>query len=245
MTKLKLDKETAIKFLDFEIDKTQQTFFESGKVLGSALLTYLLLLCLTLILLFGNVITTSTNKDSNQIKIPFLDLTVNKPYASWMLLTLCDFGLYWFVCALANEMLMARKLYSLLNERYKTGWYTILHLRYPSIFSIAIVVTQFFSKNSANWINYALYILSLGLTAIVHLALNVIVNYRLVIETGWQTNWSVIFPLVSLFSLILATVALTATYNLSQLTNEEILERMILPEPNYEWDKKRKIQKDN
>jgi hypothetical protein len=60
----------ANELLNFEIDKAQQSLFEAGKSLGTAFLTYLLLLSLTALLIYGESI-------ENNGPIPLLTLKLN------------------------------------------------------------------------------------------------------------------------------------------------------------------------
>ena len=49
--------------LDFEINKAYQAFYDSGKLLGGAFISHILLLCFTILLVFGEGI-------ENEISIP-------------------------------------------------------------------------------------------------------------------------------------------------------------------------------
>ena len=151
------DEQLEKEFLDFEITSTHATFFEAGKVVGTALLTYLLLVCLSLLLVFGNV-KPNQEGGSSGIRVPFLELTVDKPYAAWITLLLGDMSLYWFFSALANELLLGVKLYDLLDKRYKTDWYTNLHLRYPSVFSATFLIILYSPMRLSRIFNYFDYV---------------------------------------------------------------------------------------
>src|SRR5215216_2278568 len=153
------DDTTSNDFLDFELTKTHQTFFESGKMVGNSFLTYLLLQCLTAILVFGKGLSSE-----DYVQVPFLQLALEKHYAALILLVLTCGALYWYFSAVAYEMLLAEKLYDLLNKRYKTGWYTNLHLRYPSIYAANNIVALYGPKPFLKlYLNVLKYGFSIGI----------------------------------------------------------------------------------
>jgi hypothetical protein len=117
--------------LDFVIDKTYKTYFEAGNNLGKAFLSYLLLMCLAGMLVFGQGV-------SDSVKIPFLDLTVNKSYAALIVLVISCGSLYWFMSTLMLHQMLGQKLAWMLHERYGTFTISLWKIAYPSTYSAFI-----------------------------------------------------------------------------------------------------------
>lgn len=110
--------------LDFYIDKTYQSFYDSGKQLGKAFLTYLLLICLTALLTYGKV-------GDGKISVPLLQVSIEKTYAAAATLLLGCVALYWFSITLLHYILLQQKLREFLYRKYqdyKSDW----HIGYPS-----------------------------------------------------------------------------------------------------------------
>jgi hypothetical protein len=216
---------------DFEIGKTQETFFETGKQLGTALLTYLLLLCLTTLLVFGNVVP-NTSTEPTAVKIPFLELSVAKPYAAWIILILSDMALYWFFSTAAYELVLAAKLYELMDARYKTGWYTNMHLRYPSVFSASFLITHYLPRRLGGFLSYTMSFLAIGGGFIFHVFLTWKVSDGVAAALG-ITDWRMsLIVVVSLLPLMPVAMAIYASQSIRLSSNTNILRKMILPEPD-------------
>jgi hypothetical protein len=111
--------------LDFELDKTYKTLFEAGKLKSSAFSTYLLLLATTSLLVFGR-------GNENQVKVPFIELTLNKDSASAVLLALSCIALYWYNITHIKQWLLRVKLSSLYRVRYGKDLDTNWHIGYPT-----------------------------------------------------------------------------------------------------------------
>lgn len=133
MNSIDKKRELKEKYLDFALDKTQKTYFEAGNSLGKSFLTYLLLLCLTALLVFGKGI-------KDEVKIPFLDITVNKTYAALVILILSCAAFYWYISTTFLHTILGIKLRWLIYERYgvfkDNNWY----LRFPSAYSSFLTV---------------------------------------------------------------------------------------------------------
>jgi hypothetical protein len=76
----------------FEIDKTHQALFEGGKSLGTSFLTYLSLLSLTTLLVFGNNVGGSEG-----VAVPLLGLKVSRELAAAISLLLCYVVAIWLL----------------------------------------------------------------------------------------------------------------------------------------------------
>jgi len=75
--------------LKFEIDKTHESLFETGKSLGTAFLTYLSLVALTALLVYGKVEDT--------VEVPFLFVKVSKELAAAITVLLCQIVQIWLI----------------------------------------------------------------------------------------------------------------------------------------------------
>jgi hypothetical protein len=111
--------------LDFELDKTYKTLFEAGKLKSSAFSTYLLLLATTSLLVLGH-------GNQNQVKVPFIELTLNKNLASAVLLVSSCIALYWYNITHIKQWLLRVKLSSLYRERYGKNLDVNWHIGYPT-----------------------------------------------------------------------------------------------------------------
>ncbi len=123
-------------YLDCQIEITHKVYFEAGNNLGKAFLTYLLLMCFAALLIWGKGF-------GNEVKIPFLELTINKIYAALIVLVFSCFTLYWFFSTLKLTRLLGRKLTALLYERYGASNETRWNLAYPSAYSTFLMVNRF------------------------------------------------------------------------------------------------------
>ena len=115
-------------FLDFYIEKTYQSFYESGKIIGHAFITCLLFLSLTAILIYGKGL-------EDKVSVPFLQLTLSKIYAAVLTLLFSCAAIFWFrVSSLINNRL-ADELRGVLKKRYDVRIieYGNWSLSYPSI----------------------------------------------------------------------------------------------------------------
>lgn len=98
-------------FLDFKLEKTHQAITEIRKMISSALLTYLLLICITALLAFGKGV-------EDTISAPLLDVKLNKNYAAEITLLLSCGALFWFYIAMTNATRLERNFNELLIHRY-------------------------------------------------------------------------------------------------------------------------------
>jgi len=111
--------------LDFELDRTHKTLFEAGKLKGNAFSTYLVLLATTSLLVFGH-------GNTDQVKVPFIELTLNKDSASAVLLALSCVALYWYNITHVKQWLLRSKMLSLYHERYGKDLTVNWHVGYPT-----------------------------------------------------------------------------------------------------------------
>jgi hypothetical protein len=122
-------------YLDFEIDKTQESFYEAGSVLGRSFLVYLSLISTSALLVYGNGF-------NNEVKVPFVELTVNKIYAAIIALVLGSAALYWFFLTLVLNRLLAAKLGALIHERYGVRKTARWNFAYPSAYHAFFAVNR-------------------------------------------------------------------------------------------------------
>jgi hypothetical protein len=91
-------------WLTFELEKTHQTLFQAGKALGKAFLTYLSLISLTALLVYGRNIEDS-------VSVPLLGLKVNKDLAAAITLLLCQVVQIWVISLLVQTSTLTKPLY--------------------------------------------------------------------------------------------------------------------------------------
>jgi hypothetical protein len=118
--------------LDFWIEKTHAALFEADKITGNALLTYLLMLCLTALLVLSEGV-------EDRVSVPLLQLTFNKIYAAALILTLSCGAFFWFLSTRLHSHLLGFKLDELLEKRcgrVENSW----SLSYPSIYNTSMTV---------------------------------------------------------------------------------------------------------
>jgi hypothetical protein len=121
------DKQLRDLYLDFELDKTYKKYFEAGSILGKAFLTYLLLLSFSAILALDKGI-------GNDVKVPFLEVPLNKRYAALIVLALGAGALYWYLSTLMITQLVNHKLTLLIRERYGVSKASKWNWAYPSAY---------------------------------------------------------------------------------------------------------------
>jgi hypothetical protein len=113
--------------LDFEIDKTYESFTEAGKTLNAAFLAYFLLIGFTLLLVFGSGF-------EEMVEMPMLGFKVSKPYAAGLSLLLSCFMLYWLYSTVLIHNLLTYKLFDLIEKRFKVRPASNWNIGYPSFF---------------------------------------------------------------------------------------------------------------
>lgn len=139
--------------LDFEIDKTHQTLFAAGKLLGTAFLTYLSLLCLTALLVYGRGMEDS-------VSVPLLALKVSKDLAAAITVLLCQVVQIWVISLLVLTASLNSRLASKIRERYNSRPADSWHMQYPSLFeSVHFLILSLPGKQSTvvSWLVYYLY----------------------------------------------------------------------------------------
>lgn len=105
--------------LDFNLNKTFEAFQECIKTLTHSFITYLLFLSLTAILLWGKGV-------DEKISLPILSLTIDKRYASVIILILTVIAWYWFSITILYYYLMGDKVANAYVQRFgvnKLGWF--------------------------------------------------------------------------------------------------------------------------
>src|SRR5690349_587121 len=122
------------KYSEFIIEKTYASFVESEKAIAASFLTYLLLICLCALLTFGIGILAE-----DKFTVPLLGLTVNKSYASIIILILGCGAFYWYTTSSLHNYLLLNKLQILLEDHYACFPEKPWHLRYPSFLLSSIL----------------------------------------------------------------------------------------------------------
>jgi hypothetical protein len=122
------------KYLEFVIEKTYASFIESEKAIAASFLTYLLLICLCALLIFGTGILAE-----DKVTVPLLGLVIKKSYASMIVLILTCGAFYWYTTSSLHNYLLLNKLLILLEDYYGRFPEKPWHLRYPSFLLSSIL----------------------------------------------------------------------------------------------------------
>lgn len=142
--------------LQFEIEKTHKSLFETGKSLGTAFLTYLSLVALTALLVYGRVEDT--------VEVPLLSVKVNKDLAAAITILLCQVVQIWVISLMVLRSSLTDLLSDQLKERFDRGSLESWYLQYPSPFhSIQFLINGLPDKPSA----FISWLLSLAYSLIV------------------------------------------------------------------------------
>ena len=112
--------------LQFEIEKTHETLFETGKSMGTAFVTYLSLVALTALLVYGRV--------EDSVELPLLSVKVNKDLAAAVTVLLCQIVQIWVISLMNLSLSLIDLLNYQLRQRFDRGSLESWHLQYPSPF---------------------------------------------------------------------------------------------------------------
>lgn len=107
------DQETHRKALDFQIEKTYAAILDIHKASTRGLVTYLVLLGVTVALTFGEGLGVGSNAT-----IPLLQLSMNRHYAGIATLLLSSAMLYWWFSYAQMERIVDAQFHRLLRRRY-------------------------------------------------------------------------------------------------------------------------------
>jgi hypothetical protein len=193
----------ANELLRFEIDKTQQSLFEAGKALGTAFLTYLSLLSLTALLIYGKSV-------EDNVSVPLLTLKLNKDLAAAITLLLCQVVQIWVISLLLMTSSLTDLLCSKLKERYERVTREAWYLQYPSPFhSIQFLIDSLPGKQSTlyGWLIYTTYSI---VVAFVPYYLSTVIGRRPNFPPALKTPWILTNTMLN-FSVMTAMVG-TAIY---------------------------------
>jgi hypothetical protein len=212
----------AKEYLDFLLEKTYKTYIEAGSNVGKAFLTYLLLISLATLLVFG------WGDMENQVKVPFLELSLNKLYAATIILVLSCGALYWFLSTGVLLKMLGFKIRWLIKERYGINKANNWNIDYPSPYRV------FINMNAAH-----VGIIT-GLSFMSFFLFLIISSSLLPLILAWFIGTSFGFPvklklLLCLGVFILETPSLSMLYSLRR-TNIETLVRDLDNEENQKGD---------
>lgn len=114
-------------YLDFMLGKICETYFETGKTISNAFLTYLTLLSVEILLVFGM-------EGDERVAVPLLQVTLKRSVAAIVVLVLSCLALYWFLSLRSIYSYHLRnKFYELLRERYGQPIEPLWnHIQYPT-----------------------------------------------------------------------------------------------------------------
>ena len=120
--------------LQFEIDKTHESLFETGKSLGTAFVTYLLLVAVTALLMYGRV--------EENVELPLLSVKVGKDLAAAVTVVLCQIVQIWLISLMNLRSSLTDRLNFQLRDRFDRGSLESWYLQYPSPFqSVLFLMT--------------------------------------------------------------------------------------------------------
>jgi len=138
--------------LQFEIDKTHESLFEAGKSLGTAFVTYLSLVALTALLVYGRV--------EDNVELPLLSIKVSKDLAAAVTLLLSQIFQIWLISLMNLRSYLGFRLNDQLRQRFDRGSLELWHLQYPSPFdSVQFLLNAIPGKGGdfVSWLLMAAY----------------------------------------------------------------------------------------
>ena len=156
-------------WLDFAIEKTHTAFYDAGKKFEKFFGTYLVFLILSAIVTYGRGIGADAHGTESGVKIPLLELVLDRRYAAIALVVLSTAVLLALVCQVVYEEVLRWRTEGLILIRYgqisKVGdvpddeyWY----LRYPSLFRMSLFLSSSY-RVGAVFGNAFLVIMTAGL----------------------------------------------------------------------------------
>jgi hypothetical protein len=175
--------------VDFEIGKAHESLYDAGRIASGAFISYCLLLFFTLLLVFGKGV-------ENEVGIPFLQLKLNKNYASIFTLVLTCGMQFHFATALLYEHLLGGKLRKLFKQRYGESlpnWF----VRYPSTFLTLSSLLASFSESNL-YAFFAFFIL--GVALLIGSVLPLIIAWLIGGALGYSVPYKLVFALESFIS---------------------------------------------
>jgi len=136
-------------WLDFSLEKTQSALYDAGKKFEKLFTTYLVLFVLAAILTYGRGIGTEGLGSTSLVKVPLLELSLDRRYAALALIVLSTAVLSSLVCLVVYEEVLRFRTEGLVLIRYgkisEIGdvpddhyWY----LRYPSLFRMSLFLSS-------------------------------------------------------------------------------------------------------
>lgn len=186
--------------LDFMLDKTHQTYYETGRALSHAFLTYLILVSIEILLVFG------MGADEN-VSIPLLQVTLKRQYAAIVMLVLSCLALYWLCSLRILYFQVGYRLFDLMHERYGYPSGNLWFIQYPlPMWAVSPLVKA--SGISGLSVPRSLRILSNTLLTILAV-LNFVLPFVFIWKIGNSLNFSVlknILACVITFLLILPSI---------------------------------------
>ncbi|HVS80912.1 MAG TPA: hypothetical protein VHE60_04195 [Pyrinomonadaceae bacterium] len=197
--------------LKFEIDKTHQALFEAGKLLGTSFLTYLSLLCLTVLLVYGKNVEDS-------VSVPLLALKVSRGLAAAVTLLLCYVVQIWLISLLVLTTSLSDLLCSQLIDRYQRSTFESWYMQYPSPFqSVQFLINILPGKQSTLvlWVTYIAYSV---ISAFLPFYLSYIIGKTPNFPAALKTPWAVTITILNSSVIIAMFGALTYMRKGKQLT---------------------------
>jgi hypothetical protein len=183
--------------IKFEIDKTHQALFEAGKSLGTSFLTYLSVLCLTALLVFGTTVEEG-------VSVPLLGLKVTRDLAAALSLLLCYVVAIWMISLQVLTASLTTRLSTLLEIRYKRSTLDSWYLQYPSpLHSIRYLIDSIPGKYS-NVIGWIIYFGYSGVSAFLPLYLSFRIGRSPNFPVSWKATWMYTTTFLN-FSVMIAT----------------------------------------
>jgi hypothetical protein len=175
--------------LDFQIEKTYQTLLDVSRSTGKTVVTYLALIVLALCLAFGESMGIE-----DKVKVPIIDLTVDKRYAAAGSLILSYLTLLRASLLIAGNNFLDVKFRRLLHERYGGLCDVVWHMKPPSFFDL--VIHQASSSSLRGYGVRGMVVFSLLLPLII-MASPALVTWNLCKEAGFSNSTSVLLALVA------------------------------------------------
>jgi len=199
--------------LKFEIDKTHQSLFETGKLLGTALLTYLSLLCLTVLLVYGKNVEDS-------VSVPLLGLKVGKVLAAAVTLLLCYVVHIWLISLLALRASLSELLLSQLSDRYDRGTFESWYMQYPSPFQSVQFLIEILPGAQSTLVSWTVYLAYAAISGFLPFYLSIVIAKTPNFPGGLKTVWAVTITILNTLVIVAMFGALTEMWKARRLADE-------------------------
>ncbi len=138
-----------LEWLDFSLEKTYSALQDAGKRFEKLFATYLVLFFISAILTYSK---TAGGAGELGIKVPFLDLSLNRPYAAFTVIILATGVFFSLVCLVVYEEVLRWRLEGLILIRHgeistvghepKTETEIYWYLNYPSLFRTSLFLSS-------------------------------------------------------------------------------------------------------